>query len=82
MNHSGDGEFLARKVGGPEILVYDENRLPIWVKVSETASIVFATTGIAGGGKDTAAMSRRRVTGRCFDHRDVNIIRLEDCGNC
>lgn len=64
MNHSGDGEFLARKVGGPEILVYDENRLPIWVKVSETASIVFATTGIAGGGKDTAAMSRRRVTGR------------------
>ena len=64
MNHTGDGEFLARKIGGPEILIYDENKLPIWIKVSETASVVFATTGIAGGGKDTAAMSRRRVTGR------------------
>lgn len=47
----------------PDVVVYDERRLPVWITLSPTASIVLTTTGIAGGGKDTSAMARRQVTG-------------------
>jgi hypothetical protein len=48
----------------PKVMIVDAEARPVWIRLTSTASIVIATTGIAGGGKDTAAMAARRVTGR------------------
>lgn len=47
----------------PVALIWDDNGLPVLIKLSDTAAIIIANTGIAGGGKDTANLSTRHVTG-------------------
>jgi hypothetical protein len=47
----------------PEVIMYDEKNRPAWIRLTPTTSLVLTSTGLAGGGKDTAAMARRRVTG-------------------
>lgn len=47
----------------PEVIMFDEKNRPAWIRLTPTSSLVLTSTGLAGGGKDTAAMARRRVTG-------------------
>lgn len=47
----------------PVALVWNDDGLPVLIKITKTAAILIANTGVAGGGKDTANLSTRRVTG-------------------
>jgi hypothetical protein len=47
----------------PEVLVVDAEARPVWIRLTPSVSIVIASTGIAGGGKDTSAIAARSVTG-------------------
>lgn len=52
-----------KQIHRPEVIMFDEKNRPAWIRLTPTASLVLTSTGLAGGGKDTAAMARRRVTG-------------------
>ena len=52
-----------KQIHRPTAIMFDEKNRPSWIRLTPTASLVLTSTGLAGGGKDTAAMARRRVTG-------------------
>ena len=52
-----------KQIQNPEVIMFDEKNRPAWIRLTPTSSLVLTSTGLAGGGKDTAAMARRRVTG-------------------
>jgi hypothetical protein len=52
-----------KQIHRPEVIMFDEKNRPAWIRLTPTSSLVLTSTGLAGGGKDTAAMGRRRVTG-------------------
>ena len=52
-----------KQIDRPEVIMFDEKNRPAWIRLTPTSSLVLTSTGLAGGGKDTAAMARRRVTG-------------------
>lgn len=52
-----------KQIQRPEAIMFDEKNRPAWIRLTPTASLVLTSTGLAGGGKDTAAIARRRVTG-------------------
>jgi hypothetical protein len=47
----------------PVALIWNDDGLPVLIKLTKTAAILIANTGVAGGGKDTANLSTRQVTG-------------------
>ena len=48
----------------PVSVVWDDHGRPSIIRLSDTTAIALCSTGIAGGGKDTANLVNRKVTGR------------------